>query len=106
MTRVARLILPLLVGWNVASTAAASTPTPDKALPPLPEHLPGWMKNQQPGKIFYKRGRYNFDVYNIPPLAYDLNAVAVGHAMAYEDLVTGKAATLETQTFERINWVL
>jgi hypothetical protein len=35
----------------------------------------------------------------VPKLARDLNAVAVGHAMAYEDLVTGKAAGLETDTF-------
>ncbi len=30
----------------------------------------------------------------------------MGHAFAYEDLVTGKAKNLETKTFERINWVL
>lgn len=35
-----------------------------------------------------------------------MNAVAVGHAFAYEDLVTGKANELETKTFDRINWVL
>ena len=75
-------------------------------LPPMPANMPGWMSNRQKNHIFYKSGPYNFDIYNIKPLAYDLNAVAVGHAMAYEDLVTGKADTLETKTFERINRVL
>jgi hypothetical protein len=75
-------------------------------LPPVPENLPGWLNNTNRNHIFYRRGRYNFDVYNLPKLARDLNAVAVGHAMAYEDLVTGKAAQLETKTFERINRVL
>ncbi len=77
-----------------------------RTLPPLPENLPAWLTNRRKNHIFYKQGRYNFDIYNIPRLAYDLNAVAVGHAMAYEDLVTGKAATLDTRTFDRINWVL
>ena len=72
-------------------------------LPPLPENLPSWMKNRKKNHLFYKAGKYNFDIYNIQPLAYDLNAVAVGHAMAYEDLVTGKASTLDTKTFDRIN---
>ncbi|AFZ37499.1 hypothetical protein Sta7437_4021 [Stanieria cyanosphaera PCC 7437] len=33
-------------------------------------------------------GSYNCDIYNIKPLALDLNAVAVGSAFAYEDLIT------------------
>jgi hypothetical protein len=86
--------------------AHAAGAASSRTLPPLPTDLPRWMKNRQLNHIFYKRGRYNFDVYNIKPLAYDLNAVAVGHAMAYEDLVTGKASTLETKTFDRINRVL
>ena len=77
-----------------------------RRLPALPEQLPDWMENKKKNHIFYKRGKYNFDTYNIDPLARDLNAVAVGHAMAYEDLVTGKADQLETKTFERINRVL
>ena len=75
-------------------------------LPPVPADLPAWMAETGQNKVFYRRGAYNFDVYNLAPLARDLNAVAVGHAMAYEDLVTGRAATLETATFERIDWVL
>ncbi len=77
-----------------------------RALPPLPDNLPSWMNNTQKNHLFYKRGAYNYDVYNVKPLALDLNAVAVGHALAYEDLVTGKSATLETATFNRIQRVL
>jgi hypothetical protein len=64
------------------------------------------MENKDRNHIYRKRGRYNDDIYNVRSLALDLNAVAVGHAMAYEDLVTGKADRLETDTFNRINWVL
>ncbi|HLP87803.1 MAG TPA: hypothetical protein VK184_04240 [Nostocaceae cyanobacterium] len=77
-----------------------------KTLPPLPTNLPSWMDNKDRNHIYRKRGVYNDDIYNIKSLALDLNAVAVGHAFAYEDLVTGKAKDLETKTFERINWVL
>ncbi len=75
-------------------------------LEPPPKDLPKWISNRTADHIFYKSASYNFDVYNIPKLAYDLNAVATGHAMAYEDMVTGKASTLENATFDRINWVL
>ena len=57
---------------------------------PVPEKLPSWLDNKQKNHIFYKRGRYNFAVYNLPKLACDLNAVAVGHAMAYEDSGDGE----------------
>ncbi|MFN3648573.1 MAG: hypothetical protein ACK47B_03245 [Armatimonadota bacterium] len=77
-----------------------------RELPRLPENLPRWLDNTKKNHIFYKRGKYNFDVYNIPALARDLNAVSVGHALAYEDLVTGKAAGLESKTFARIDRVL
>jgi hypothetical protein len=77
-----------------------------KALPPVPTDLPSWMNNKSKNHIYRKRGVYNDAVYNLKPLALDLNAVAVGHALAYEDLVTGKEKDLETKTFERINWVL
>jgi hypothetical protein len=90
-------------GSQPAGNSAAGGP---RTLPPLPVNLPDWMTTRQRGHVFYKRGPYNFAIYDIPNLARDLNAVAVGHAMAYEDLVTGKAAGLETETFNRINWVL
>ncbi|MCI0330045.1 MAG: hypothetical protein L0196_03715 [candidate division Zixibacteria bacterium] len=112
--------LLMALGWAFSSLAQAQTePLPKRegipgreeapglnTLPPLPEDLPGWFNNKGKNHIFYKRGPYNFDIYNIKRLAYDLNAVAVGHSMAYEDMVTGKAAGLDTETFERINWVL
>ena len=75
-------------------------------LPPVPQNLPAWMTNRDANALFYKRGAYNFAVYTVKPLAYDLNAVAVGHAMAYEDLVTGKASHLETDTYAKIDRVL
>lgn len=113
----------LAVGWGVFFSAARSgiaqpegphaghhtagnRPDSTRVLPVPPDDLPAWMRDRRLNKLFYRRGPYNFAIYNIPSLAYDLNAVAVGHAMAYEDLVTGKAATLETKTFDRINRVL
>jgi hypothetical protein len=75
-------------------------------LPALPANLPAWLDNTRTNHIYRKRGVYNDDVYNIAPLARDLNAVAVGHALAYEDLVTGQSARLETQSFDRIQQVL
>jgi hypothetical protein len=99
------------VGAEAPMASMATSPKNSKTLsvqdlPTMPANLPKWIANQRKNHIFYKQGRYNFDIYNIPTLASDLNAVAVGHAMAYEDLVTGKAATLDTATFDRINWVL
>jgi hypothetical protein len=91
-------------GGNAHGNGPATLQSP--ALPPLPANLPSWMNNRKSDHIFHKRGPYNFDIYNVKPLAYDLNAVAVGHSMAYEDLVTGKADRLETDTFVRINRVL
>jgi hypothetical protein len=77
-----------------------------RKLPPVPPNLPKWMNNKDKNHIYRKRGNYNDDIYNVRSLALDLNAVAVGHAFAYEDLVTGKAGELETETFEKINRVL
>lgn len=77
-----------------------------KDLPPVPQNLPKWMNNKDKNHIYRKRGKYNDDIYNVHSLALDLNAVAVGHAFAYEDLVTGKAGELETATFDKINRVL
>ncbi len=87
--------------------AKIEAPKGPAALVPALKDLPRWMDDPRYAEYFYKRGRYNFDVYsNVPALAWDLNAVAVGHSMAYEDLSTGKEATLETATFNRINHVL
>jgi hypothetical protein len=89
------------------SPAPKSSPKGPTALQAAPKDLPSWMSRRTQDEVFYRRGTYNFDVFsNIDPLARDLNAVAVGHSMAYEDMVTGKAATLDTKTFDRINRVL
>ena len=80
--------------------------TAERELPPVPQNLPKWINNKDKNHIYRKRGKYNDDIYNVRPLALDLNAVAVGHAFAYEDLVTGKAGELETKTFEKIDRVL
>ena len=77
-----------------------------RELPLVPQNLPKWMNNKDKNHIYRKRGKYNDDIYNIRPLALDLNGVAVGHAFAYEDLVTGKATNLETETFEKIDRIL
>jgi hypothetical protein len=90
---------------DMGATAKAVT-SQGHQLPPMPDKLPSWLFNRDKNHIFYKRGVYNFDVYNVRPLALDLNAVSVGHAMAYEDLVTGHADRLETDTFGRIDRVL
>lgn len=118
MEKLNTLILVLTLGvfpsLQAASMESMKHPPPKmvekdmspKALTPLPSGLPSWIWNKKKNHIFYKQAPYNYDIYNIKPLAYDLNAVAVGHAMVYEDMVTGKAATLDTETFNRINWVL
>lgn len=77
-----------------------------EGLKPAPPNLAAWIGDPRMGEVFYKRGPYNFDIYNLDPVARDLNAVAVGHSFAYEDMVTGRAAKLETETFEKINRVL
>jgi hypothetical protein len=46
------------------------------------------MDNKDKNHIYRKRGSYNDAIYNLRSLALDLNAVAVGHAFAYEDLLT------------------
>jgi len=88
-------------------TPAAEALVENARTPPLiPTNLPDWMDNKDKNHIYRKRGSYNDAVYNVRSLALDLNAIAVGHAFAYEDLVRGKAKDLETKTFARINWVL
>jgi|GEM_PF-722270 len=82
-------------------------PTERLPLAAAPKSFPRWMSNPSYQEVFYKRGPYNFAVYGeLEPLARDLNGVAVGHSMAYEDLVTGNAPKLETDTFARIDRVL
>ncbi|WP_199330658.1 hypothetical protein [Microcoleus sp. FACHB-68] len=91
---------------TVETPATGTLDNKTLTLPPVPDNLPRWMDNKDRNHIYRKRGSYNDDIYNVRSLALDLNAVAVGHAMAYQDLVIGKADRLETDTFNRINWVL
>jgi hypothetical protein len=90
---------------NAQETSDVSTRIA-RELPTLPQNLPSWLFNTDTNHIARKRGVYNDAIYKIPNLARDMNGVAVGHAMAYEDLVTGKADRLETETFGRIMRIL
>ena len=72
----------LLVAVSVAGgqpVADAATARDSQALPALPKNLPGWLDNKKKNHIFYKRGRYNFDIYKLPKLAKDLNAIHLRH---------------------------
>lgn len=77
-----------------------------QTLQAIPDNIPAWMYNKQRNHIYPQRGVYNNAIYKVRDLALDLNAIAVGHAFAYEDIVTGKAKDLETKTYQKINWVL
>ena len=90
-------------GMAMPQTALASNA---RALPALPVNLPSWLRSNKNNEIFYKRGPYNFAIYDIPALARDMNGVATGHALAYEALVTGREAQLETTVFNQIDRVL
>lgn len=70
------------------------------------QDLPKWMSNRGRDEVFYKRAPYNWAINRIPDFARDMFATGVGHGMAYEALVTGKAKELETKTFATIDAVL
>ena len=72
----------------------------------LPKDVPAWINDKTNDEVFYKAGSFNWKIYNVPELALDFNGTGVGHAMAYEDLVRGRKAGLETETFNRIVRVL
>ncbi len=67
---------------------------------------PVWLDSPTADRLFYKSAPYNWNIDRIPAFARDMYATGVGHAMAYEALVRGQAATLETKTFRDIDWVL
>jgi hypothetical protein len=100
--------LGIMLVATVPVSAQTISENTDKStsLQPVPEQVPDWMYNKGRNHIYRQRGVYNDAIYNIRPLALDLNAVAVGHAFAYEDLVRGKEKELETKTFEKIDRVL
>ena len=95
-------------GTNHGAMAMPQAAPPDAArtLPALPPNLPAWLGSNDNNEIFYKRGPYNFAIYDIPALARDMNGVAVGHSLAYEALVTGRADELETKVYDQIVRVL
>ncbi len=75
-------------------------------LPKMPADLPAWLGAPGADHLFYKAAPYNWAINRIPKFAKDMYATGVGHAMAYEALVIGRAGELETKTFDTINWVL
>lgn len=75
-------------------------------LPTMPKDMPAWIESPGADHLFYKAAPYNWSINRIPKFAKDMYATGVGHAMAYEALVRGEAPTLETKTFDTINWVL
>lgn len=77
-----------------------------RALPAMPSTVPSWLDSNKNHEMFYRRGPYNFAIYDIDALARDMNGVAVGHSLAYEALVTGREKQLETTVFEQIDRVL
>ena len=99
--------MPAAPGASSEGHGGMAMPTTRQPLASAPKELPAWMSNPNYNEVFYKRAGYNFAVYSeLEPLARDLNGVAVGHSFAYEDLVSGRAAGLETKTFAKIDAVL
>lgn len=98
----------MLCGGQTGADEPAIIPAPKgpAALAKIPSELPDWIRDPRTSEIAYRRGSYNFAVVKIDALSRDLNGVAVGHAMAYEDLVTGNPERIETDTFARIERVL
>jgi hypothetical protein len=68
--------------------------------------MPRWLSDPAADELFYKPAPYNWDINRMPAFAKDMYATGVGHAMAYEAMVNGKASELETKTFATIDWVL
>jgi hypothetical protein len=54
------LLAAVMVSAGQSADAAAASAAPGRPAPP--KNLPGWLDNTKKNHIFYKRGRYNFDV--------------------------------------------
>lgn len=67
---------------------------------------PAWMSSPYSDHLFYNRGPYNFAIRKLPKFAADMYGTGVGHAMAYEALVTGREKQLESRVFEQITKAL
>ena len=91
---------------KTATSKTATSSTRSSVWTALPPALPAWLESKRNHEVFYRRGAYNFAIYEIPALARDMNGVAVGHAMAYEALVTNREKTLETTVWQNIDRVL
>jgi len=99
-----KTFLATTILFAAAMTHAQSEP--GQSLPQMPPDLPRWLSAGGADHLFYKPAPYNWAIKRIPKFAQDMYATGVGHAMAYEALVTGRASELETKTFDTINWVL
>lgn len=75
-------------------------------MPTRPKDMPRWIEAPGADHLFYKAAPYNWAINRIPKFARDMYGTGVGHAMAYEALVRNEASTMETKTFDTINWVL
>ncbi|RYX85084.1 hypothetical protein EON83_07505 [bacterium] len=94
-----------VVAWAAPGTTATGN-NAVREIPALPANMPAWLNSTKNNEIFYKRGAYNFAITTIPELNRDMNGVAVGHALAYEALVTGREKSLETTVWKQIDQVL
>jgi len=56
--------------------------------------------------MFYIPAPYNWAIRNVPEFAADMYGTGVGHGIAYEALVTGKANSLEDKVYDSIVGVL
>lgn len=75
-------------------------------LPTMPPDMPRWINSPGADSLFYKSASYNWDINRMPAFAKDMYATGVGHAMAYEAMVTRRTPELESKTFGTIDWVL
>lgn len=106
--------LYVTVAMALATAAFAQTgphaghgaPAPRSPLPSLPPDLPRWIASPRPDEMFYKAAPYNWAIERVPEFARDMYATGVGHAMAYEALVTGRQGQLETHVHPTIDRVL
>jgi len=75
-------------------------------LPTPPASYPTWMSSKGADHMFYKPGPYNWSIRNIPQFAADMYGTGVGHGIAYEAMVTGKADRMEGPIYDSIVGVL
>jgi len=102
----------VLIGLALACVALAAAQGHEhheaqaQTMPTVPSDMPKWFSSPGSDHLFYRPGPYNWSIQRIPMFARDMYGTGVGHAMAYEALVTGRANRLETQVFTTIDRVL